>query len=181
MTSTRETRLWVGTFAAGNRLLDLGTAACRRAGPHQRDHQRPPCLPRLRRGAGRAVRARRRRAPPPGDLVTTNATGCLEVFSTPYPSRRGRSRGCTPSSATPRRRGPAWRPGCARQGRATRVVGRAVTAAPVDIGFGCLSGMFERNDDVLFVCYDNQGYMNTGVQRSRSHPGRSDRDHLDSG
>jgi pyruvate ferredoxin oxidoreductase beta subunit len=30
--------------------------------------------------------------------------------------------------------------------------------------------MFERNDDVLFVCYDNQGYMNTGVQRSGATP-----------
>jgi len=40
----------------------------------------------------------------------------------------------------------------------------------VDIGLGCLSGMFERNDDVLYVCYDNQAYMNTGVQRSGSTP-----------
>jgi pyruvate ferredoxin oxidoreductase beta subunit len=40
----------------------------------------------------------------------------------------------------------------------------------VDIGLGCVSGMFERNDDVLFVCYDNQGYMNTGVQRSAATP-----------
>ena len=48
----------------------------------------------------------------------------------------------------------------------------------VDIGFGCLVGMFERNDDVLYVCYDNQGYMNTGVQRSGSHPtGRAHREH----
>jgi pyruvate ferredoxin oxidoreductase beta subunit len=39
-----------------------------------------------------------------------------------------------------------------------------------DIGFGCLSGMFERNDDVLYVCYDNGGYMNTGVQRSSATP-----------
>ena len=30
--------------------------------------------------------------------------------------------------------------------------------------------MFERNDDVLFVCYDNEGYMNTGVQRSGATP-----------
>ena len=39
-----------------------------------------------------------------------------------------------------------------------------------DIGFGCLSGMFERNDDVLYICYDNEGYMNTGVQRSSATP-----------
>jgi pyruvate ferredoxin oxidoreductase beta subunit len=40
----------------------------------------------------------------------------------------------------------------------------------LDIGFGCLSGMFERNDDVLYVCYDNEAYMNTGVQRSSATP-----------
>jgi pyruvate ferredoxin oxidoreductase beta subunit len=35
---------------------------------------------------------------------------------------------------------------------------------------GCLSGLFERGDDVLFVCYDNEAYMNTGVQRSSATP-----------
>jgi pyruvate ferredoxin oxidoreductase beta subunit len=40
----------------------------------------------------------------------------------------------------------------------------------MDIGFACLSGMFERNDDVLFICYDNEAYMNTGVQRSSATP-----------
>jgi len=40
----------------------------------------------------------------------------------------------------------------------------------MDIGFACLSGMFERNDDVLYVCYDNEAYMNTGVQRSSATP-----------
>ncbi|HRI97112.1 MAG TPA: thiamine pyrophosphate-dependent enzyme, partial [Nocardioides sp.] len=52
----------------------------------------------------------------------------------------------------------------------TRVVAQAGDGGTVDIGLGCLSGMFERNDDVLFVCYDNQGYMNTGVQRSGATP-----------
>ena len=51
-----------------------------------------------------------------------------------------------------------------------RVVGQAGDGGAVDIGFGCLSGMFERNDDVLFICYDNQAYMNTGVQRSGATP-----------
>ena len=49
-------------------------------------------------------------------------------------------------------------------------VAQAGDGGTVDIGLGCLSGMFERNDDVLFVCYDNQGYMNTGVQRSGATP-----------
>jgi pyruvate ferredoxin oxidoreductase beta subunit len=50
------------------------------------------------------------------------------------------------------------------------VVGQGGDGGTVDIGFGALSGMFERNDDVLFVCYDNQAYMNTGVQRSGATP-----------
>ena len=51
-----------------------------------------------------------------------------------------------------------------------RVVGQAGDGGAVDIGMGTLSGLFERNDDVLFVCYDNQAYMNTGVQRSGATP-----------
>jgi pyruvate ferredoxin oxidoreductase beta subunit len=51
-----------------------------------------------------------------------------------------------------------------------RVIGQGGDGGTVDIGMGCLSGMFERNDDVLFVCYDNEGYMNTGVQRSGATP-----------
>jgi pyruvate/2-oxoacid:ferredoxin oxidoreductase beta subunit len=39
-----------------------------------------------------------------------------------------------------------------------------------DIGLQSLSGAVERNEDVLFVCYDNEGYMNTGVQRSSATP-----------
>jgi len=39
-----------------------------------------------------------------------------------------------------------------------------------DIGLQSLSGAVERNDDILYVCYDNEAYMNTGVQRSSSTP-----------
>ncbi len=50
------------------------------------------------------------------------------------------------------------------------MVGQGGDGGTVDIGFACLSGMFERDDDVLFVCYDNEAYMNTGVQRSGATP-----------
>ena len=50
------------------------------------------------------------------------------------------------------------------------MVGQGGDGGTVDIGFACLSGMFERNDDVLYICYDNQAYMNTGVQRSGATP-----------
>ena len=39
-----------------------------------------------------------------------------------------------------------------------------------DIGFQALSGAAERNDDFIYVCYDNEAYMNTGIQRSSSTP-----------
>ena len=86
-------------------------------------------------------------------------------------SRRGRSRGCTRCSATPPRWPAGSPPRCGPPAHDhTRVVGQAGDGGTVDIGFGALSGMFERNDDVLFVCYDNEGYMNTGVQRSGATP-----------
>lgn len=40
----------------------------------------------------------------------------------------------------------------------------------VDIGMQALSGAAERNDNILYLCYDNEAYMNTGVQRSGSTP-----------
>ncbi|NOY76528.1 MAG: 3-methyl-2-oxobutanoate dehydrogenase subunit beta [Calditrichaeota bacterium] len=39
-----------------------------------------------------------------------------------------------------------------------------------DIGFQALSGAAERNDNILYVCYDNEAYMNTGIQRSSATP-----------
>ena len=39
-----------------------------------------------------------------------------------------------------------------------------------DIGLQSLSGSAERNDDIIYVCYDNEAYMNTGIQRSSATP-----------
>ncbi len=104
-------------------------------------------------------------------MVTVNATGCLEVFSTPYPESAWQ----VPWLHSLFGNAAAVASGVAAALRATgrddiRVVAQAGDGGTVDIGMGCLSGMFERNDDVLFVCYDNQGYMNTGVQRSGATP-----------
>ena len=52
----------------------------------------------------------------------------------------------------------------------TTVLAFAGDGGTFDIGFQPLSGVVERNDDVLFICYDNEAYMNTGVQRSRATP-----------
>jgi pyruvate ferredoxin oxidoreductase beta subunit len=106
-----------------------------------------------------------------GKLIAANATGCLEVFSTPYPESSWQ----LPWIHSLFGNAPAVSTGIAAalkaKGRTdVRVVGQGGDGGTVDIGFGCLSGMFERNDDVLFICYDNEAYMNTGVQRSGATP-----------
>jgi pyruvate ferredoxin oxidoreductase beta subunit len=50
------------------------------------------------------------------------------------------------------------------------VVGFAGDGGTLDIGIQALSGAAERNDDILYICYDNEAYMNTGTQRSSATP-----------
>ena len=52
----------------------------------------------------------------------------------------------------------------------TTVVAFAGDGATVDIGIQALSGAMERNDNILYICYDNEAYMNTGIQGSSSTP-----------
>jgi pyruvate/2-oxoacid:ferredoxin oxidoreductase beta subunit len=52
----------------------------------------------------------------------------------------------------------------------TTVVGFAGDGGTFDIGFQALSGAAERNEDFIYVCYDNEAYMNTGIQRSSATP-----------
>jgi pyruvate ferredoxin oxidoreductase beta subunit len=161
-----------GSFVVGNRLLDPDARTT------QADPRRSNTLTsghRACQGCGEALGARyvldaAMRAT--GDrVIAANATGCLEVFSTPYPESSWQ----LPWIHSLFGNAPAVSTGIAAalraQGREdVRVVGQGGDGGTVDIGFGCLSGMFERNDDVLFVCYDNEAYMNTGVQRSGATP-----------
>lgn len=52
----------------------------------------------------------------------------------------------------------------------TAVVAWAGDGGTFDIGIQALSGAAERNEDILYVCYDNEAYMNTGIQRSGGTP-----------
>jgi pyruvate ferredoxin oxidoreductase beta subunit len=162
----------VGSFAVGNRLLEPDQRSV------QSDVRRSNTLTsghRACQGCGEALGARytldaAMRATG-GRLIAANATGCLEVFSTPYPESAWQ----LPWIHSLFGNAPAVATGVAAALRAkgrtdVRVVGQGGDGATVDIGMGCLSGMFERNDDVLFVCYDNEAYMNTGVQRSGATP-----------
>jgi pyruvate ferredoxin oxidoreductase beta subunit/2-oxoisovalerate ferredoxin oxidoreductase beta subunit len=58
----------------------------------------------------------------------------------------------------------------ARGDRTTTVVAWAGDGGTFDIGIQALSGAADRNEDIIYVCYDNEAYMNTGVQRSGGTP-----------
>jgi pyruvate ferredoxin oxidoreductase beta subunit len=162
----------VGSRAVGNRLLDADERTA------QSDPDRANALNsghRACQGCGEALAARYvldAAARATGSrLVIVNATGCLEVFSTPYPESSWQ----LPWLHSVFANAPAVASGVAAalaaQGRSDiRVVAQGGDGATVDIGLACLSGMFERGDDVLYVCYDNEAYMNTGVQRSGATP-----------
>jgi pyruvate ferredoxin oxidoreductase beta subunit len=104
-------------------------------------------------------------------LVAANATGCLEVFSTPYPETSWQIPWIHSLFGNAAAVGTGIAAALRVQGKHdVRVVAQGGDGGTTDIGFGCLSGMFERNDDVLYLCYDNEAYMNTGVQRSSATP-----------
>ncbi len=161
-----------GTFTVGNRLLAPGERSV------QANMERTNSLNsghRACQGCGEALGARyaidaAMRATG-NQLVAVNATGCLEVFSTPYPETSWQ----LPWIHSLFGNAAAVASGVAAAMRVTgradvRVVAQGGDGGTTDIGFGCLSGMFERNDDVLYLCYDNEAYMNAGGQRSSATP-----------
>ena len=162
-----------GTLTVGNRLLDskLRTVQATMDRSNSLDSGHRAC-----QGCGEALGARyaidaAMRATN-NQLIAANATGCLEVFTTPYPESAWR----IPWMHSLFGNAPAVATGIAAALKVkgkndVRVIAQGGDGGTTDIGFGCLSGMFERNDDVLYICYDNQGYMNTGVQRSSATPG----------
>jgi pyruvate ferredoxin oxidoreductase beta subunit len=161
-----------GTFTVGNRLLAPEERSVQAS---QRRYNSLNSGHRACQGCGEALGARyavdAAMEATHGQLIAANATGCLEVFSTPYPETSWQIPwlhslfGNTAAVAT----------GIAaalkvKGKKDVRVLAQGGDGGTTDIGFGCLSGMFERNDDVLYVCYDNGGYMNTGIQRSSATP-----------
>ncbi len=94
------------------------------------------------------------------DVVVVNATGCMEIVSSLYPS----SNWGVPYIHSLFENVGAVASGIARAfkvlGRKGVVVGFSGDGGAYDIGFGALSGAMERNEDVLFVIYDNEAYQN---------------------
>jgi pyruvate ferredoxin oxidoreductase beta subunit len=111
------------------------------------------------------------------NAVIVNATGCVEVTTTPYPetawmhpyihvafeNSAAVASGVEVAIKALRRKG-RWDAGD------TKVVVIAGDGGTYDIGLQALSGMLERRHGVLYILYDNEAYMNTGIQRSGSTP-----------
>ncbi len=121
-------------------------------------------------GCGEALAARIVMENAGPDVMVANATGCLEVFTTPWPQSAWR----VPWMHSLFENAPAIASGMEAalkaRGRNTKVLAFGGDGGTYDIGFQALSGMLERHHDVLYVCYDNEAYMNTGIQRSSSTP-----------
>jgi len=111
------------------------------------------------------------------NVIISNATGCMEIVSTPLPSTAWR----VPWIHTLFENTAAVASGVdsalkalARKGkipdRGTKVVAMGGDGATFDIGLQALSGAMERGHDFLYLCWDNEAYMNTGIQRSSATP-----------
>jgi len=127
-------------------------------------------------GCGAAICARQIMLACPENIVVGLATGCLEVFSTLFPYT---SWNC-PVIHNAFENVAATMSGVERAYKALKKQGRikkemkflaiAGDGGTYDIGLQSLSGMLERGHDILYICYDNEAYSNTGFQRSSATP-----------
>jgi pyruvate ferredoxin oxidoreductase beta subunit len=111
------------------------------------------------------------------NVIIVNATGCMEIVSSPLPSTSWR----VPWIHTLFENTAAVASGIeaglkvlVRKGRIpdrdTKIVAIAGDGGTSDIGLQALSGALERGHDFTYLCFDNEAYMNTGIQRSSSTP-----------
>lgn len=111
-----------------------------------------------------------------GPVIVSNATGCLEVTTTIYPNTSWK----VPYIHSAFGNAAATAAGIDAAQKALAKIGKLKKKAKIiafggdggtyDIGLQALSGALERGHDFLYVCYDNEGYMNTGGQRSGGTP-----------
>jgi len=111
------------------------------------------------------------------DTIVAMSTGCMEIISSPLPTTAWRvpwihvafenssavASGCEVGMKAMMRKGKLPQ-------KKINFVAMGGDGATADIGMGQLSGALERGHDMIYVCYDNEAYMNTGIQRSSSTP-----------
>ena len=110
------------------------------------------------------------------DIVVANATGCMEIVTSPYPQTAWKvpwmhvafeNAGAVASGIES---GLKILHAKGKIKKKPKVIAFAGDGATADIGLQSLSGAMERGHDILYVCLDNEAYMNTGIQRSSSTP-----------
>jgi len=111
------------------------------------------------------------------DVIVANATGCMEIITSPFPHTAWRVpwiHVAFENAATVASGVEAARKVLTRKGKISKknvdIVAVGGDGATGDIGLQFISGAFERGHDMVYICLDNEAYMNTGVQRSGCTP-----------
>jgi pyruvate ferredoxin oxidoreductase beta subunit len=110
------------------------------------------------------------------NVIVVNATGCSEIVASQYPYTSWRVPWIHTLFENPAAVVSGIEAGLkvlSRKGRYVnrpKLVAMGGDGATADIGLQALSGAMERGHDFLYVCYDNEAYMNTGIQRSSATP-----------
>ncbi len=112
------------------------------------------------------------------NTIVVAATGCMEVATTPYPYTSwgvpwihvAFENAAAVASGVEAALKVLARKGLIDSSRKVNVVAVAGDGGTFDIGLQALSGMLERGHRVMYVVYDNEAYMNTGIQRSGATP-----------
>ncbi|NCU44501.1 pyruvate ferredoxin oxidoreductase [Candidatus Falkowbacteria bacterium] len=114
------------------------------------------------------------------NTIIVNATGCLEVTTTNYPNSAWQIPWLhsTFANAAPVGSGIAaaldyLEKNSQLKNKRPTVLVQGGDGATFDIGFGALTASWARGDDLLYICYDNEGYANTGMQASLATPGQA--------
>lgn len=130
---------------------------------------------RLCPGCGASVVARQVLLAAPKDVVLVNATGCLEVSTSVYPYsawNRPWIHSAFENAAAVASGVEAGFKSLAKRGEGEEhpIIVFGGDGGTYDIGLQAISGAMERGHRFLYVCYDNEAYMNTGIQRSGGTP-----------
>jgi len=105
------------------------------------------------------------------DTVAVIPPSCMAIISGPQPFSSLRIPVYQPTLEASAAAASGLRRALDAQGRQqTQVIVLAGDGGTYDIGFQCLSSAAERNENILYFCFDNEGYMNTGAQKSSSTP-----------
>jgi pyruvate ferredoxin oxidoreductase beta subunit len=106
------------------------------------------------------------------DTIVCNNTGCMEVFTTPHPRTSWKVPWIHAAFENAAAVASGVDKGLKKLGtrEKTNLVVLGGDGSTFDIGFGALSGALERGHKFTYVCYDNEAYMNTGIQRSGATP-----------